>query len=147
MDESAFDINMRPSTARSARGTPAVIVTPSTKATGHAILGAISAMGVINIEIRVPRPPKKVKVVYLKKEEVIYVEPVAKTIMVVVPRECTALRNVESASKLVVRVNMLLDVVLQISNVNLFAKKTQHPQYKTHNLNNAFIFKKYYITY
>ncbi|KAI9259947.1 hypothetical protein EDC94DRAFT_585388 [Helicostylum pulchrum] len=63
IDESASDINMRPSTARSARGTPAVVITPSTKAISHTILGAISAPEVINIEIRVPVPPKKIKVV------------------------------------------------------------------------------------
>ncbi|KAG2190476.1 hypothetical protein INT47_003004, partial [Mucor saturninus] len=69
IDESAFDINMRPSTARSARGTPAIVVTPSTKAISHTILGAISAMGVINIEIRVPVPPKKMKVVGSRKRK------------------------------------------------------------------------------
>lgn len=69
IDESAFDINMRPSTARSARGTPAVIITPSTKAASHTILGAISSMGVVNIEIRVPVPPKKIKVVGSRKRK------------------------------------------------------------------------------
>lgn len=61
IDGSAFDINMRPSTARSARGTPAVIITPSTKAASHTILGVISSMGVVNTEIRVPVPSKKKK--------------------------------------------------------------------------------------
>ncbi|KAI9249562.1 hypothetical protein EDC94DRAFT_589102 [Helicostylum pulchrum] len=69
IDESAFDINIRPSTGRSARGTPAVVITPSTKAISHTILGAISAMGVINIEIRVPVPPKKIKVVGSRKRK------------------------------------------------------------------------------
>lgn len=54
MDESAFDANMRPSTARSAKGTPAIVTTPSTRAMSHTILGAISAMGVVNIKIRLP---------------------------------------------------------------------------------------------
>ncbi|KAI9256053.1 hypothetical protein EDC94DRAFT_586897 [Helicostylum pulchrum] len=69
IDESAFDINKRPSTGRSARGTPAVVITPSTKAISHTILGAISAMGVINIEIRVPVPPKKIKAVGSRKRK------------------------------------------------------------------------------
>lgn len=54
---------MRPSTARLARGTPAVIITPSTKAASHAILGVISSMRVVNTEIRVPAPSKKIKVI------------------------------------------------------------------------------------
>ncbi|KAG0184917.1 hypothetical protein DFQ28_010231 [Apophysomyces sp. BC1034] len=63
VDESAFDINMRPSTARSAKGTPAIVTTPSTHAVSHTILGAISAMGVVNIEIRLPNlKPKRIKV-------------------------------------------------------------------------------------
>lgn len=62
-DESAFDINMRPSTARSAKGTPAIATTSSTRAVSHTILGAISAMGVVNIEIRLPNvKPKRIKV-------------------------------------------------------------------------------------
>ncbi|KAL7313932.1 hypothetical protein PS15m_012363 [Mucor circinelloides] len=63
VDESAFDINMRPSTARSEKGTPAVVTTPSTRAVSHTILGAVSAMGVVNIEIRLPnQKPKRIKV-------------------------------------------------------------------------------------
>jgi hypothetical protein len=64
-----------------------------------------------------------------KKEEEIYVESAAKKMVVVVPRECTSLTNVESASKLVARVDMLLDVVLQIFHVSLFAKI-----HNTHNI-------------
>jgi hypothetical protein len=60
---------MRPSTARSAKGTPAVVVTPSTKATGHTILRAISVMGVTNTEIRIPGPRKKIKVVGNRKRK------------------------------------------------------------------------------
>ncbi|KAG2205132.1 hypothetical protein INT47_002226 [Mucor saturninus] len=59
IDESAFDINMRPSTARLSRGTPAVIITPLTKAASYTTLGAISSMGVANIEIQVLVSPKK----------------------------------------------------------------------------------------
>ncbi|KAI8641033.1 hypothetical protein BD408DRAFT_368861, partial [Parasitella parasitica] len=45
VDESGFDINMRPPSAWSTVGTPAIVETKSTKATSHTILGAISAMG------------------------------------------------------------------------------------------------------
>jgi hypothetical protein len=40
IDESGFNINMRPATARSARGTPAIVTTPTTKAVSHSVLGA-----------------------------------------------------------------------------------------------------------
>ncbi|CEP10862.1 hypothetical protein [Parasitella parasitica] len=63
VDESAFDINTRPATARSASGTPSIVTTPSTRSVSHTIVGAISAMGVVNIEIRLPNmKPKKIKV-------------------------------------------------------------------------------------
>jgi hypothetical protein len=63
VDESAFDINMRPAAARSTKGTPAVVTTPSARAVSHTILGAISAFGVVNIEIRLPNSkPKRIKV-------------------------------------------------------------------------------------
>lgn len=62
VDESRFDINMRPTTARSTKGTPAIVTTPSARAVSHTILGVISAMGVVNIKIRVPNSkPKKIK--------------------------------------------------------------------------------------
>ncbi|KAL9538562.1 hypothetical protein MBANPS3_010839 [Mucor bainieri] len=62
VDESALDMNMRPSTARSAKGTPAIVTTPSTCAASHTILGAISAMGVVNIEVRLSNlKPKRIK--------------------------------------------------------------------------------------
>lgn len=63
IDESAFDINMKPPTARSARGTPAIVTSPSARAISHTILGAISVCGVVNMEIRVPLTPKIIKVV------------------------------------------------------------------------------------
>ncbi|GAA5806894.1 hypothetical protein MFLAVUS_000242 [Mucor flavus] len=40
-------------------GTPAIVETKSTKATSHTILGAISAMGVVDIELRVAEKPKQ----------------------------------------------------------------------------------------
>lgn len=52
IDESAFDINIRSSHGRSIRGTPAVMTTPLTRAESHSILGAISAVGVINIDVK-----------------------------------------------------------------------------------------------
>ena len=63
VNESAFDINMRPSKARSAKGTPAIVTTPTTRTVSHTTLGVISAMGVVNIEIRLPNSKsKRVKV-------------------------------------------------------------------------------------
>lgn len=62
MDESGFDINMRPPSAWSTAGTPAVVETKSTKATSHTILGAISAIGAVDIELRVAVKPKQRKI-------------------------------------------------------------------------------------
>jgi hypothetical protein len=53
---------MRPAYARSERNTPAVVTTPTTQAVSHKTLGAICAKGVVNIDIRVPQKPKKIKV-------------------------------------------------------------------------------------
>lgn len=55
IDESAFDINMRPSLGRSARNTPV------TRAESHTILGAVSTVGVVNIDVRVAQMRKKNK--------------------------------------------------------------------------------------
>lgn len=41
---------MRPSDAHSVLNTPAVVITPTTQVVLHTILGATSAMGVVNIE-------------------------------------------------------------------------------------------------
>lgn len=54
IDESGFDINMRPAFGRSVRGTPAIATTPCTKAKSHSILGAISTVGVVNVGVWVP---------------------------------------------------------------------------------------------
>ncbi|KAG2207671.1 hypothetical protein INT47_011791 [Mucor saturninus] len=43
VDESAFDINMRPPGGWSIKGTPAIVITPTTRAVSDTILGAISA--------------------------------------------------------------------------------------------------------
>ncbi|KAG1138408.1 hypothetical protein G6F37_010537 [Rhizopus arrhizus] len=49
VDGSGFDINMRRSRGWSPRGEDAVVTTPPIKATSHSVLGAISAVGVVNI--------------------------------------------------------------------------------------------------
>lgn len=61
VDEAVFDIYMRILYALSARGTPAVVVTPTTKAISHTVLGAISSMGIVSVDIRAPLAPKKNK--------------------------------------------------------------------------------------
>ncbi|OBZ81029.1 hypothetical protein A0J61_10922, partial [Choanephora cucurbitarum] len=53
IDESGFDINMRPSYGRLASGAPAIASKPSAKAESHSILCAIATVGVVNIEVRV----------------------------------------------------------------------------------------------
>ena len=45
LDESGFDINMRPPSAWSTVGTPTIVETKLTKATLETMLSAISAMG------------------------------------------------------------------------------------------------------
>ncbi|KAI9266606.1 hypothetical protein BDA99DRAFT_419813, partial [Phascolomyces articulosus] len=59
VDETTFNISMRSPNARSLKGTSAVIETPTTRAVTHTILGAITAHGVISVEIREPLKPKK----------------------------------------------------------------------------------------
>ncbi|KAG0754563.1 hypothetical protein G6F57_006105 [Rhizopus arrhizus] len=61
IDEAGFDINMRASRAWAPRGQMAVTITPTTKAPSHTILGAISYVGVVNLSIRVPKQPPKVR--------------------------------------------------------------------------------------
>ncbi|KAI8080684.1 uncharacterized protein B0P05DRAFT_636906, partial [Gilbertella persicaria] len=41
VDESAFDINMRPPSGWSVKGTPAITTTPTTRAVSHTVLGAL----------------------------------------------------------------------------------------------------------
>lgn len=62
IDESGFDINMRPSYGRSVSGAPAITSTPSAKAESHSILGAIATVGVVNVDVRVPQMNKRIKV-------------------------------------------------------------------------------------
>ena len=70
IDESAFDINMIPGYGRSVRGTPAIGITPLTRAESHSIIAATSTVGVINIDVRVAQTRKRVKVVDARKRKV-----------------------------------------------------------------------------
>ncbi|KAG1203139.1 hypothetical protein G6F70_001627 [Rhizopus microsporus] len=65
---------MRSPNARSVKGTPAIIETPTSCAITHTILGAITAHDVISIQIREPLKPKRVKVDGSQKRK----KPVAK---------------------------------------------------------------------
>lgn len=69
IDESAFDINMRSSRGRSIRNTPAVVETPFTRVESHTILGAISSVSAVNIEVRTVQMRKKVKVSGARKRK------------------------------------------------------------------------------
>ncbi|CEP10482.1 hypothetical protein, partial, partial [Parasitella parasitica] len=61
LDESAFHINLKRGMAWSKKGTPAIVTVPTTKANATSILGAISATGLINVSLRVPKRVKKRK--------------------------------------------------------------------------------------
>lgn len=61
LDESAFHIDMKRTRAWSKKGTPAIVTVPTTRAKTTAILGAISASGLIKVSLRVQRPVKKRK--------------------------------------------------------------------------------------
>lgn len=61
IDESAFHINMKRSSAWSTKGTRATVTVPKTRAKTTTILGAISPYGVVQISVRLPKamPPSK----------------------------------------------------------------------------------------
>lgn len=59
---------MEPLTARSIRGTPTIVVTPSARAVSHTILGTVSVIGVL-IEIHVLLTPKRINVVGARKRK------------------------------------------------------------------------------
>jgi transposase len=61
IDESGFNINMRASRAWGPKGKQAKVVTPTTKGISHSILGCISARGVINVSVRLPKAPAKIR--------------------------------------------------------------------------------------
>lgn len=69
IDEFGFDINMRRRRAWPRKATEAVIPTVSIRVVSHTVIGAISAIGVICIIMRVPLPPKKIKIQGGKKEK------------------------------------------------------------------------------
>ncbi|KAG0733773.1 hypothetical protein G6F35_014444 [Rhizopus arrhizus] len=64
LDESAIYINLKRGMARSKKGTPAVVTVSMTKAKATSILGAISATGLINVSLRIPKRIKKRKLGY-----------------------------------------------------------------------------------
>lgn len=59
IDESAFHINLKRINAWSKKGTRAEVIVPQTRAKTITILGAISALGAINIKVRRPQVPSK----------------------------------------------------------------------------------------
>ncbi|KAI7852649.1 hypothetical protein BDC45DRAFT_588073 [Circinella umbellata] len=59
---------MRRSRGWAPRGKQAIKTTPSTKATSHSVLGAISAVSVVNLSLRETGNLKRKKVVGPKKE-------------------------------------------------------------------------------
>jgi hypothetical protein len=61
LDESAFHINLKRGMAWSKKGTPTMVTVPTTKANATSILGAISATGLINVSLRIPKRIKKRK--------------------------------------------------------------------------------------
>lgn len=67
IDESGFDISMRHSRAWSRKGTEAIIPTASIRVVSYTVIGSISAIGVVNITMRVPMPPKKLRSKVVKK--------------------------------------------------------------------------------
>ncbi|KAI8877786.1 hypothetical protein K501DRAFT_39160 [Backusella circina FSU 941] len=50
--ESGFDINIRCSRGWSKKGTQAIVTTPSAKGVSHTVIGAISAIRVVNLSMR-----------------------------------------------------------------------------------------------
>ncbi|GAA5814508.1 hypothetical protein MFLAVUS_008005 [Mucor flavus] len=61
IDESGFSINLKSSRAWAPRGESAVVTTPLTKAPTHSIIEAISTVGVVNLSIRIPPTPSKIR--------------------------------------------------------------------------------------
>lgn len=55
IDESGFNINMKRSMAWTPVGETPIVEIPKTRAASHIIIGAISPLGVINIQLKVPK--------------------------------------------------------------------------------------------
>lgn len=54
VDESGFNINMRPPSGWSLKGKPAVTAIPTSRAVSHTVLGAITAKFAVAMELRNP---------------------------------------------------------------------------------------------
>lgn len=54
VDESGFNINMRPPSGWSLKGKPAIAATPTGRAVSHTVLGAITAKFAVAMELRNP---------------------------------------------------------------------------------------------
>lgn len=70
-DEAGFHINMKRSFAWSRAGTRAIVKTSKTKSKMTTILGAVSAIGVVNVKVRIPKvvQSKKRKLESNKEDE------------------------------------------------------------------------------
>lgn len=55
IDESSFNINMKRSMAWSKVGETPIVKIPKTRAKSHTIIGAISNLGVVNIQLKIPK--------------------------------------------------------------------------------------------
>jgi transposase len=61
IDESGFDINMKASRGWGPKGKTPIVTTKTTRAISHSIIGCISPFGVINVSIRLPKAPAKIR--------------------------------------------------------------------------------------
>lgn len=64
IDESEFNINMRPPGGRSEKGTSAVVATPSTRGISHTVLRAITAKFIVSMELRKLQVAKNIRINY-----------------------------------------------------------------------------------
>ncbi|EIE77307.1 hypothetical protein G6F46_011653 [Rhizopus delemar] len=69
-DEAGFDVNMRRSRGWAQRGKPAIEERASARGVSHTVIGAVSALGVVNVSMREPGNVKKRRVVGAKKRKV-----------------------------------------------------------------------------
>ncbi|KAG1054585.1 hypothetical protein G6F43_003415 [Rhizopus delemar] len=70
LDEAGFDVNMRRSRGWTQRGKPAIEERASARGVSHTVIGAVSALGVVNVSMREPGNVKKRRVVGAKKRKV-----------------------------------------------------------------------------
>ncbi|KAG0789619.1 hypothetical protein G6F22_006652 [Rhizopus arrhizus] len=64
VNESEFNINMRPPGGRSEKGTSAVVATPSTRGISHTVLRAITAKFIVSMELRKLQVAKNIRINY-----------------------------------------------------------------------------------